>query len=208
MIKLTNTPLFSSPPLTTMWASSSCSWACKFSNLRLEERSWLSTWARESSRRFLGAKNMAKADMRHIVMSKVKELWAYTGKWDLLRIFIASAMQPYQSLYPCCSRNTEGRAQKSFRRSIDRKCSLWLKGSGWFPVWKHFCLWEGQNDRQAAFIHLSTTNIHSKQHLEVKILDRRMLQMHNEPSKKTLNHWEYLPESVRVHVFVCADCAC
>ena len=39
----THIPLFSSPPFTTMWASSSCSWAWRLSSRRLEDRSWLST---------------------------------------------------------------------------------------------------------------------------------------------------------------------
>lgn len=37
-------PLFSSPPFTTMWASSSWSCACRSSSLRLDVRNWLSTW--------------------------------------------------------------------------------------------------------------------------------------------------------------------
>lgn len=65
---------------------------------------------------------------------EVEELWADVRKWDLLWILL---LLP-SSLYPCFSSNIEGRPQKNFRRSIDIKCSLWLKGNGSFPVWKLF----------------------------------------------------------------------
>lgn len=65
---------------------------------------------------------------------EVEELWADVRKWDLLWILLLLTF----SLYPCFSSNIEGRPQKNFRRSIDIKCSLWLKGNGSFPVWKLF----------------------------------------------------------------------